>query len=230
MRLSRKQKTLRNFLLAVLCLLAWWFFSGAKPLTLRQAIRWEALRLGMKERPEIVSAAPKRDYHQNVVFTADGKVAVAQVEPVFGGIRSTETYQVADLQGTAVLWLLEYPSLMGEIPDFCVVTQRTDGAEAEVALRMCQQVEVPSGSGTKTYDWDETYIFTAELENGVGWFYPEEKYPEGENQQAEREVIYDFRFAALGHAQENGDYAIRVSIRDSGGNIIETYEQTFERT
>ena len=48
MKLNRKQKTLRNFLLAASLLLLWWVLTGMNPITPDQALRWKAQEWGLK--------------------------------------------------------------------------------------------------------------------------------------------------------------------------------------
>ena len=54
MKLNRKQKTLRNFLLAAALLLLWWVLTGMNPITPVQALRWQAQEWGLKETPRVV--------------------------------------------------------------------------------------------------------------------------------------------------------------------------------
>ncbi|MBQ8390356.1 MAG: hypothetical protein IJX52_05195 [Oscillibacter sp.] len=232
MRLNRKQKTARNFLLAMLILFAWWFFNGAQPMTVRQAIRWQALELGMQEPPEILSISTVQGRQKNAVFTAEGKAVLSQVTSYIEGV-DTQTYEVKELQEVTALWKQKYASLSGTIPELCVVAQQPGAAEAEVRLRIKDYVTVGHYTTLHEFHWDETYTAAAKMENGVGWFYLEGKYPKEYDEnaegyvpyQAEMQVLFHLRSAIEGYEEEHFEGTLTVIIRDSGGNTLTTYEE-----
>ena len=67
MKLSRKQKTIRNFLLAALLLFSWWVLTGMHAFTAGQALKWETQQRGIKETPQILYRSAKDNYTRRVL-------------------------------------------------------------------------------------------------------------------------------------------------------------------
>ena len=234
MRLNRKQKTIGNFLLAGVLLFSWWFLNGAKPLTITQAVRRQALEMGFKDRPEIWSITPKKDSHQDILFTAGGRAVWSQIRPSMVGI-DTQTYGMEELEEVSVLWKARHGiPLGGTIPELCVVTQIPRAAEAEVHLHVQDYVTVGHYTTLQEFHWDETYTAASPMENGVGWITLQENYPRelDENAEgyvpyrAENQVLYHLCNAIGGDEEEYFEGMLTVIIRDSEGNTLTAYEET----
>lgn len=232
--MNRKQKTIRNFLLAGLLLFSWWFFNGAKPLTITQAVRRQALELGFREPPEIWSVGPKKDFYQDVLFTAGGRAVWSQIYSSVVGI-DTQTYGMEELEEVSVLWKARHGvPLGGTIPALCIVTRIPGAAEVEVHLHLQDDVTVGHYTTVHEFRWDETYTAAAPMENGVGWIALQEKYPRelDENAEgyvpyrAENQVLYHLCNAIGGERGETFEGTLSVIIRDGEGNPLTTYEET----
>ena len=232
--MNRKQKTLRNVLLAGLFLFFWWFLNGAKPLTINQAIRWQALGMGFRDRPEILSIAPGKDAHQDVLFTAGGRVVWSQVHPSVTGI-DTQIYGMEPMEEISVLWKVKRGvPLGGTIPALCIVTQIPRAAEVEVHLRLQDDVTVGYYTKLHEFHWDETYNAAASMKDGVGWIALQEKYPRelDENAEgyvlyrAENQVLYHLCDAIGGEQGETFEGTLTVIVRDGEGTVLTAYEET----
>lgn len=232
--MNRKQKTLRNFLLAGLLLFSWWFFNGAKPLTITQAVRRQALELGFREPPEIWSVGPKKDFYQDVLFTAGGRVVWSQVHPSVTGI-DTQIYGMEPMEEISVLWKVKRGvPLGGTIPALCIVTQIPRAAEVEVHLRLQDDVTVGYYTKLHEFHWDETYNAAASMKDGVGWIALQEKYPRelDENAEgyvlyrAENQVLYHLCDAIGGEQGETFEGTLTVIVRDGEGTVLTAYEET----
>lgn len=229
----REQKVLRNFLLAAAILFAWWFFSGARPLTLSQAVRWKALELGLKEPPEIIAVKNGKNHQRSVVFTADGMAVLGRVEPAAAGVVA-RVYDVEELEEVTVLWEQDHASLFGGIPPLCVITRHRGAVEAEVRLHLKDEVSVGHYTTLHEFQWDEVYTFTAEMKQGAAFLEPEGKYPEEYDENAEGYVLYlaeaqvlnDLRHAIDGYQQDHFEGTIALTIRDRDGNTLAECEDT----
>lgn len=214
MKLNRKQKTIRNFLLAGVLLFTWWVLMGLPSFTQQQALRWAAQQRGLKEEPQVLYRADLGNERWNVIFTADGKVGRAAA--VKGTFFSWASIQSLEPCGHAVFFARQ--DTTRDTADIFVYTEIPGAVTAECDLHVYPVIN----NGL----WEDTYHMTAASKNGVFWFQPERT-----GWVSEGTMFWD-----LCNAIENGNgdwdsrYTVSLTFRDSGGNIIETYEQTFERS
>ena len=217
--MKRKQKILRNFLLAVLLIFAWWFLLGARPLTVKQAVTWEARRWGLTGEVHVLGT-----FEKTAVFESSGHLGLARLERELHGIYC-EAYPVTPKKETTLLWKTGYTP-WGGIPELFLVTQ-TEVVAAEVRLRLRNDVSVGYYTTLREFQWDEIYTAETELESGVGQmiFFP--KYGEETEfyveRQAETQVLNNLRAALLGYQQQDFAAEVTVILRDASGNEIDTY-------
>lgn len=214
MKLSRKQKTIRNFLLAALLLFFWWVLTGMHAFTAGQALKWEAQQRGLKETPQILYRSPKEGYTRRVLFAADGQVGFAQTEQAFlqaaAGI-----YKIAPQERTVIFGTERLDTVY-----LLVYTQVPNAARAECTVTL-------RGIVNNNKIHDAIYSMTAEAnENGVFAFTMERKGMPGEET-----VFWDFaNFLRDGRGDWDSRHTVALTFYDSTGNVLETYEKTFERT
>lgn len=213
MKLSRKQKTIRNFLLAALLLFSWWVLTGMHPFTGNQALKWEARQRGLKETPQIIYRSPKENYGRRVLFTADGQVGFARTEQAFVQA-AAGIYKLAPQERTMIFGTERLDTLY-----LLVYTQVPGAARAECAVTLC-------GIVNQNKIHDETYTMTADgNENGVFAFTMERKGMPGEDT-----VFWDFaNFLRDGRGDWDSRHTVALTFYDSTGNVLETYEKVFER-
>ena len=220
MKLNRKQKTARNFLLAVAVLLLWWFLMGARPLTLRQAAAWEAQRLGLAGNAEI--RYTKDAY---AVFEADGYLGLMKTQRQLHGI-TCWMESLERKEGVTLLWRIRNSAWAG-MSDLFLVTQRKDAASAQVEVRLRNDVDVGQDTQLRRFRWDEVYAAETMLEEGAGYvgFLP--RYEEAGNAEyhAEMQVFQNFHAALLGYPQQDFAAEVSVTFRDEAGNTVDTYEE-----
>ena len=219
MKLSRGQKTLRNFILAALLIFMWWFLLGARPLTVKQAVTWEARRWGLAGEVHVLGT-----FEKTAVFESSGHLGLARLERELHGIYC-EAYPVTQKKETTLLWKTG-STPWGGIPELFLVTQ-AEAAAADVRLRLRNDVSVGQYTTLHEFQWDEIYSTESKLENGVGQliFFP--KYGEETEfyveRQAETQVLNNLRAALLGYQQQDFAAEVTVILRDASGNEIDTY-------
>ena len=211
MKLNRKQKTLRNFLLAAALLLLWWVLTGMNPITPGQALRWQAQEWGLKETPHVVCRVKDGNRKANVVFTADGRVGLAGTE--WNLIASSA--RIDCIRPEAETTLLHMAS--GYEVELFACTQVPGAAEAECSVRIQSQINHEG--------FDETYTMTSpNLGSGVFAFPLEPK-----GLTVEDSAFLEFaRMLQRGWDSFGGSYTITITFRDEAGTILHTYEEHLE--
>ena len=211
MKLSRKQKTLRNFLLAAALLLMWWVLTGMNPITPGQALRWQAQEWGLKETPRVVCRVKDGTRKAKVVFTADGRVGLAGTEWNLVA-SSARIYSVRPKNETTLLHLAS-----GYEVELFAYTQVPGAAEAECSVHIRSDIN---------NEWfDEIYTMTSpNLGDGVFAFPMEGKGASNE----------DTAFLEFAHMLQRrwdsfgGSYTVTITFRDEAGTIIHTHEERLE--
>ena len=213
MKLNRKQKTIRNFLLAGVLLFTWWVLMGLPSFTQQQALRWVAQQKGLKEEPQVLCRLAEENL-QDVIFTADGYVGRGRVQwNIIAAYADIRTLKPCD---RVVIFAEE--NTAQRTADIFVYTEIPGAVQVECSLDICASVN--------NEPWEAVYQVSAAGENGVFHLLPE----------CNRRKYEDTVFWDLCNAIENGKgdwdsrYTFHLTFHDSGGNIIETYEQTFERS
>ena len=208
MKLNRKQKTLRNFLLTAALLLLWWVLTGMNPITPVQALRWQAQEWGLKETPRVVCRVKDGNRKANVVFTADDRVGLARTE--WNLIASSA--RIHCIRPKAETVLLHMAS--GYDVTLFACTEVEGAAEAECSLHIRSQVN-------STW-FDETYtMISPDFGGGVFSFPLEPKGLTGEDT-----AFLEFS-NTLRHGWDSfgGSYTITITFRDEAGTILHTYEE-----
>ena len=211
MKLNRKQKTLRNFLLAAVLLLLWWVLTGMNPITPTQALRWQAQEWGLKETPRVICCTEGGKRVRKVVFTADGQVGLAETE--WNLIASSaRIYSVRPQAETVVL-----SASRGYEVELFAYTEVAGAAEAECTVHIRSDIN---------NEWfDETYTMTSPNLGGGVFAFPMEP---------KDLTVEDTAFLELGRFLQNGwdsfsgSYTITITFRDDAGTIIHTYEERLE--
>lgn len=220
MKLSRTQKTLRNFLLAVLLLFLWWFLLGARPLTPKQAVTWEARRWGLTGEVDVLEK-----FEKHAIFESDGHLGLTRMERQLHGIYC-ETYPVVPKEDVTLLWWVGYT---GGTPELFLAAQAEDAAAAEVRVRLKNDVSVGYYTQLYEFQWDEIYTAEAELKNGVGHLVFLPKYGEESEfyveRQAEIQALNNLRAALQGYPQQKCAVEVTVILRDRSGNEVDTFEE-----
>ncbi len=210
MKLSRKQKTLRNFFLAAVLLLLWWVLTGMNPITPTQALRWQAQEWGLKERPRVICRVKDGNRRANVVFTADGQVGLAETE--WNLIASyARIYSVRPQAETVVL-----STVRGYDVELFAYTEVAGAAKAEC------RVHIQSDINNELFD--ETYTMTSSNLGGV-FVFPMEGTGAANEDTAFLELG---RFLQNGWDSFDGSYTITITVRDDAGTIIHTHEECLE--
>lgn len=214
MRLNRKQKTIRNFLCILLLLFAWWVFTGMQPFTVSQALRWEAQELGLKETPRVLYRSGRESLIQNTIFAADGQVAVARTEE--GLIFAYAMIRDIKSRERTVFFAEEG---IQDTVDVYVCTEVPNAATAQCTVTL--------GGVVNKEPWGNTYTMTADgNENGVFAFKLERT-----GKKYEETVFWDFcNMVENGQGNMDSRHSVSVTFHDESGNILETYEEVFERT
>lgn len=213
MRLNRKQKIVRNFLCIMLLLFAWWVLMGLNPFTTAQALRWETQQRGLKETTQVLYRSERDRTIKNALFTADGQVGVARTEQslfaAYANIRDIKPCE------RTVFFAEENRDTV----DVYVYTEVPNAATAECAVTLHGIVN--------NEVWDGSYTMTAVAnENGVFAFKMERT-----GKQHEETVFWDFCNMVKRESGDMGSrHTVSITYRDSIGNILETYEEVFERT
>lgn len=218
--MKRKQKILRNFLLAALLIFAWWFLLGARPLTVKQAVTWEARRWGLEGEVHVLG-----EFEKTAIFESDRHLCLARLEQELHGIYC-EVYPVVPKKETTLLWKTG-STPWGGIPELFLVSQTGSAATAEVRLHVRNDVSVGQYATLYEFQWDEIYTAETELESGVGQMIFLPKYGEETEfyveRQAETQVLNNLRAALLGYQQQDFAAEVIVILRDASGNEIDTY-------
>ena len=211
MKLNRKQKTLRNFLLAAALLLLWWVLTGMNPITPGQALRWQAQEWGLKETPRVVCRVKDGTRKANVVFTADDRVGLARTEWNF--IASSARIDcIRPKEETTLLHMAA-----GYEVELFAYTQVPGAAEAECSVHIRSDIN---------NQWfDETYtMISPNLGSGVFAFPLEPK-------ELKELTVQDTAFLELSNILRHGwdsfggSYTITITFRDEAGTILHTYEE-----
>ena len=220
MKLNRKQKTARNFLLAAAVLFLWWFLLGARPLSLRQAATWEARKWGLAGKAEIRYA---EDGY--VLFGVDGYLGLTKMERQLYGI-TCWTESLEREQEVTLLWRTRNNAWAGA-PELYLVTQREDAVLAQVQVRLRNDVSVGQDMQLREFRWDEIYTAETLLEGGAGHVTFVPRYTEAGNMEylAEMQVFQNLHAALLGYPQQDFAAEVTVTFRDEAGNTADTYEE-----
>ena len=219
LKLNRKQKTARNFLLAAAVLLLWWFLMGARPLTLRQAAAWEARKWGLAGKAEI-----RYMEDEYVLFASDGYLGLTKMERKLHGI-TCWTESLEREEEVTLLWRTR--NAWSGAPELYLVTQREDAAAAQVRVRLRNDVSVGQDTQLRTFRWDEIYTAETLLERGAGHLTFLPRYEEAGNMEylAEMQVFQNLHAALLGYSQQDFTAEVTVTFYDEAGNTAEIYEE-----
>lgn len=213
MKLNRKQKTLRNFLLAASLLLLWWVLTGMNPITPDQALRWKAQEWGLKETPHVVCRVKDGVRKAHVVFTADDRVGLARTE--WNLIASSARIDsIRPKEETTLLYMAA-----GYEVELFAYTQIPGAAEAECSIHIRSNIN---------NEWfDEAYTITSpHLGSGVFDFPLEPK-----GLTVEDSAFLEFsNMLRQGWDSFGGNYTITITFRDETGTIIHTYEERLGET
>jgi len=218
--MKRKQKILRNFSLAALLIFAWWFLLGARPLTVKQAVTWEARRWGLAGDMEVLREETQKLY-RDTVYRGDSHVGLSRLEKSLCGY-TVRTYDVQPQKKVNFLWLQMYGFYTGEIPVLCLVSEAENAVTAEVQLHVQARTVLPYDQIAEEVLWDEIYTASAELENGAGWLRFSEKTPGG---AAETQVMYSLCEALGGYKPDDVSVRLTAILRDASGKKIDTYRE-----
>lgn len=172
-RLSRRQRVLRNLLLALAAALVIWYGYGFRAPSLGLALRWEAQAYMLPETPELLYASPAaRNGGRELVGRCGGRWFFTTDYPALFFHRVTQfTFTEPSEPVTCIV-----PPFGGD--DVLYAATKIPGAaEAECRVRFQGGSSGTVNGVPYSFDWDETYVSRGTAnENGVYRFPLERKY------------------------------------------------------
>lgn len=246
-RLNREQKIVRNLLLTAAALAALWGVKGFPAPTVQLAARWAAAAYGLPE-PEVLYVGDWYNHRRTAVLGWDGLMASA--ECVEGDLFFQRMYGsfhfVTPEEDAALLYTAEWVNPPHRNPTLYIWSNLPEAVRAEAALRLRTVVftgafhaEADASPAGRSYDWDETYTLTAEVD-GCGIFplavspkYMGTAETERDGQPGrahlrlgEDRALHDL--VSLRSGRGDADFAADISVTfyDRAGNALQTWERT----
>ena len=225
-KFNRRQKTVRNLLIAMaLLMLGWWVNDFLAP-TPSLALRWKAEEYALAK-PELLYRSEKAQNGRNIIFRS-GEFYGATVEYRHGwlGYRMSDVFLTQAEAGIALL--PEMDRFRGD--ELYVYNESPEAVRADCELRMRHDVNV----NAVHFDWDETYFMEAcPNENGLYRFKIPRKYGDegiiSARNAAEESVIDScLRAVEWGYSDIDACYDIAITFYDTQGREVHTYEKTIE--
>lgn len=227
-KLSRKQKTARNLLIALVLLLLGWWVNDFRAPTPGLALRWKAEEYALPA-PELLYRAEKENNSRDIVFRAGEFYGVSgEYRHGWLSYRLSDVYLTKAGDGTALL--PEMDSFRGD--ELYAYTEYPGAVQADCEIRMRHDITV---NGIH-FDWDETYVMEAQPnEKGLYRFEIQKKYGDGNGssarEMAEESVIRRlFDAFEYGYSATDSRYDITITFYDTQGREVHTYEKTLEHT
>lgn len=246
-RLNRVQKTVRNFLLAPVLLLALWAVKDFPAPTAGMGAAWAAAAQGLPKPEVLYQLGTDRD-RTHLVLGWNGEARLAYAQSYHNGWFSRNVYMdfkeyvVTPEDGIALLFPRERCWRWGE-PLFYLWTDIPGAARAEGSLRLrsdsaysARYYDPDSGEDIRWnfFGWDESYALEAEINaHGVCAFSVQMKYgkEEGAKKQAllfdaEDHALAEFTRVTYALPYDGLTADIRLTFYDREGNALRAWEKT----
>lgn len=246
-RLSRGQRVLRNLLLAAALLAVLWGVKGFPAPTARLAAKWAAAAYGLPA-PEVLYTGDWYNGRRTAVLGWDGLLASAECvkEDLSFQRMYSNFYFVTPEEGAALAYTAEWGNPPYRNPTLYIWSNLPEAVRAEAALRLRAVVftgafhaEADDSPAERSYDWDETYALTAEVDGrGIFPLAVSPKYMgtaeterDGQPGRAhlrlgEDRALHDL--VSLRSGRGDADFAADISVTfyDRAGNALQTWERT----
>lgn len=237
-RLSRKQKVIRNLLVAGLAVFLLWMVHDFQALTSGTVLRWTMESYGL-EVNEVLYREEFSERQRSVVFRA-GKYYGTALEQK-SGLLGRAIHQVHLKEPTEPVAILQEPGSFYREPLSVFAVAEIPGAERAVCSLRLRGVVTASITVENTqvadelYNWDETYTmeavpneknvyrFILQRKNPKDW---EAGYREQTQQMAEESMFNNFQWITKNSADRDFACDLTVTFYDAAGNEVETYEET----
>lgn len=223
-RLSRKQRTARNFLAVILLVFLVWMVNDFSAPTARAALRWKAETYGLPE-PEVLYRTEWDDYQRMAVFQAGNFIGTTM--EYRGGGYSTSDFHLREIEEPVTLLWEEDRYIHAPLRGAEAVLARVNLPEASRAvcrLYLWEPVDVNNVRNT----WEETYTMEASPnEHGIYRFAIQRKMADSdESLRIRQEELALCSFQNLGDRVVEPDLRCSVAITfyDERGEVVDTYE------